>query len=168
MERSQPAMRAGFALACALLALALPRPGRRPEPCRQPSLRAAGEVVCAPAGSGPRRLAGPARRLFDLPVDPNRADVVTLETLPGIGPLLARAIVAERCRRPFASLADLTRVRGLGPARVGALAPWVAFERTRVSGGAASVESATCRSSCGVCGARPGPADAPSPPAERH
>jgi competence protein ComEA len=156
-------------LACALLALALPRPGRRPEPCRQPSLRAAGEVVCAPAGAGPRRLAGPARRLFDLPIDPNRADVVSLETLPGIGPVRARAIAAERCRRPFASLADLERVRGLGPARVGALSPWVAFETPMASCHEASVESATCHSSCGVAGAGPGPADAPPPAAaERH
>jgi hypothetical protein len=170
MERSASTARAGFALACALFALALPRPGRGPEPCLEPALRAAGEVVCLdrpshhPAAVGGERapLAGPGRRLFGLPIDPNHADVATLETLPGIGPARARAIASERCRRPFASLADLQRVRGLGPARVGALAPFVAFATPLATCDATSVESRTCRSSCGSAG--PGPAAAGEPP----
>jgi len=43
-------------------------------------------------------------------VDLNKADVLTLETLPGVGPDLARSIIAAR---PFKSLSDLDRVGGL-------------------------------------------------------
>jgi hypothetical protein len=150
METSAPTARAGFALACALLALAVPWPGRSPEPCRHPRLRASGEVVCD-ASAGPR-LAGPARRLFGLPIDPNCADLVTLETLPGIGPARARAIADERRVRPFASLDELQRVRGLGPVRVGALAPWVEIDSSLAACDAASVKSRPCRSSCGNAG----------------
>jgi hypothetical protein len=153
MENSAPTARAGFALACALLALALPWPDRLPEVCLQPRFRAPGEVVCdASAGPGQPRFAGPARRLFGLPIDPNCADLVTLETLPGIGPARARAIADERRRRPFASLADLERVRGLGPARVGALTPWVAIDPGLAPCDAPSVKSNACRSSCGSAG----------------
>lgn len=49
----------------------------------------------------------------------NRADAEELATLPGIGPRLAEAIVAERRRNgPFRSPDDLQRVRGIGPALV--------------------------------------------------
>lgn len=127
MNQSARAARAGLVLSCALFVLALPRPGTRPEPCLQPALRAAGEVLCQPARDGGRpRLEGPARRLFGLPIDPNRADARTLEALPGIGPARAGAIVAERSRRPFEDVADLERVPGIGPKTRRAIAPWVA------------------------------------------
>ncbi len=46
--------------------------------------------------------------------------------LPGIGPARARAIVEERSRGgPFASVADLARVRGIGPVTTAALAALV-------------------------------------------
>lgn len=49
-------------------------------------------------------------------VDANAAPASALERLPGIGPSLARAIVAERERGgPFTSPEDLARVRGIGP-----------------------------------------------------
>lgn len=51
-------------------------------------------------------------------IDVNRADVETLQRLPGVGPALARRIVEERSNRPFASVDDLRRVRGIGPATV--------------------------------------------------
>lgn len=77
-------------------------------------------------GRGPL-LRGPARLLFGLGVDPNRADPRTLEALPGIGPARAAAIVAERERRPFAHAADLERVAGIGPATRRRVAPWLAL-----------------------------------------
>jgi competence ComEA-like helix-hairpin-helix protein len=56
----------------------------------------------------------------------NRATVVELEGLPGIGPSLARRIVADReARGAFATVAALDRVPGVGPAllaRLGRLA----------------------------------------------
>jgi competence protein ComEA len=56
------------------------------------------------------------------PLDLNAATVEQLETLPGIGPTLAAAIVDERERNgPFRSVDDLERVRGIGTGRLDAL-----------------------------------------------
>jgi competence protein ComEA len=56
------------------------------------------------------------------PVDVNRASARELETLPGVGPATAAAIVAERERNgPFASFEDLERVPGIGPAKLAGL-----------------------------------------------
>jgi competence ComEA-like helix-hairpin-helix protein len=62
-------------------------------------------------------------------VDVNHADENALQTLPGIGPSLARRIVEARRRKPFASVDDLTRVRGIGPATVKRLRGRVSVHR---------------------------------------
>lgn len=50
-------------------------------------------------------------------IDINRAGASELSLLPGVGPSLAQAIVADRTERgPFATIADIDRVRGVGPA----------------------------------------------------
>ena len=50
----------------------------------------------------------------------NRASAQELESLPGVGPVLAGRIVADRdAHGPFATLDDLGRVPGVGPAIVG-------------------------------------------------
>jgi competence protein ComEA len=65
-----------------------------------------GPVVEAPAG----------------PVDINRADAGLLDTLPGVGPATAAAIVSERDRNgPFLGVDDLERVPGIGPAKLAGL-----------------------------------------------
>jgi competence protein ComEA len=52
----------------------------------------------------------------------NRATAVELERLPGIGPSLARRIVADReARGAFATLEALDRIPGIGPALVARL-----------------------------------------------
>jgi competence ComEA-like helix-hairpin-helix protein len=52
----------------------------------------------------------------------NRATAVDLEALPGIGPSLARRIVADReARGPFATVQALDRIPGIGPALVARL-----------------------------------------------
>jgi competence protein ComEA len=59
----------------------------------------------------------------DAALNLNRATAVELEGLPGIGPSLARRIVADRdARGPFATVAALDRVAGIGPALVSRLA----------------------------------------------
>jgi competence protein ComEA len=64
-----------------------------------------------------------------LMVDPNTAPPEVLGALPRIGPILARAIVAERRRAPFRSIDDLDRrVRRIGPATITALRPHLRFE----------------------------------------
>lgn len=56
------------------------------------------------------------------PVNLNTADESGLETLPGVGPVLAQRIVADReAHGPFSSLEDLARVSGVGEAMVAAL-----------------------------------------------
>jgi competence protein ComEA len=110
---------AGWLLASALVVLASAPAPRAPAACEQPreaEARAGHSVAvrCGAPAAG-RPLRGPARRLFSLPIDPNLADAPTLETLPGIGPARAAAILRERERAPFASAQELARVRGIGP-----------------------------------------------------
>jgi competence protein ComEA len=66
----------------------------------------------------PAAESAPPALLPDLNVSPERH----LLLLPGIGPARARAIVEERANGPFSSVADLARVRGIGPATTAALA----------------------------------------------
>jgi len=62
-------------------------------------------------------------------VDPSTASRAELSVLPGVGPSLARAIVLDRASHgPFRSVDDLTRVKGIGPARLAALRPWLRVE----------------------------------------
>jgi competence ComEA-like helix-hairpin-helix protein len=71
-------------------------------------------VVASRPGSG-------SARVEKAPVDVNRADETALQTLPGVGPALARRIVEARNEKPFSSLEELARVRGIGPATVARL-----------------------------------------------
>ena len=48
-------------------------------------------------------------------VDLNTADATTLESLPGVGPVTAEAIISHRSQQPFASVEDLLLVKGIGP-----------------------------------------------------
>jgi competence protein ComEA len=64
----------------------------------------------------------PAGAAASGPVDVNRASAEELQSLPGVGPATAAAIVAERERNgPFVGVDDLDRVRGIGPAKLEAL-----------------------------------------------
>lgn len=47
-------------------------------------------------------------------IDINRAGLTELQKLPGIGGVLAARIVEERSKRPFASVEELRRVKGIG------------------------------------------------------
>lgn len=81
-----------------------------PTPGEQvPAVAGAASGGGSPAESGSGGVSGP--------VDLNTADATTLETLPGIGPVLAERIVAWREENgPFASVDELGDVSGIGPA----------------------------------------------------
>lgn len=68
-------------------------------------------------GTTPQPLAASDGDLINV----NLATSEQLQQLPGIGPALASAIIAERQREPFASVDDLLRVSGIGEKRLSAV-----------------------------------------------
>ena len=126
-------VRAAVAACALIVALTGPRCPEVEPSCPAPQeLRAVSgatvAVACTPRLL-PRSVRGPAQLLFGRRLDLNRADAASLQVLPNVGPSRAAAIVAERSRRPFRDVADLTRVRGIGPRTVAGLADWVEVSR---------------------------------------
>lgn len=81
-------------------------------------------AASGPGGSGATGSAGGAagQPLIDL----NTATAVELETLPGVGPATASAILAHRdLNGPFRSVDDLIDVRGIGEAKLEQIRPLV-------------------------------------------
>ncbi len=75
---------------------------------------------------------GTAAPVTDNKVDINTATAQTLETLPGIGPSKAEAIVRFRTEHgPFHAANDLLQVPGIGQATVARLAPYLDFSSQR-------------------------------------
>ena len=118
---------AGVGLAA--VAFALGRWLRDPEPGGALLVLGVAALGCAlalrrlyrPGGIG-RAPARAAPAPLDQRVDLNTATVAELQRVPGIGPMGARRIVAERERSgPYRTPADLARVAGFGPSRVRAL-----------------------------------------------
>jgi competence ComEA-like helix-hairpin-helix protein len=82
----------------------------------------------APGGTPRGRDAGGSVG-YDEPVDINRASAVELVQLPGIGPAIAQRIIVHRdSAGPFRTLDDLLAVRGIGPAILERLRPFVHHE----------------------------------------
>ena len=72
--------------------------------------------------AAPGSASAPSESTPSGPVDVNRASAGELESLPGVGPATAAAIVDERDRNgPFSSFDDLERVPGIGPAKLARL-----------------------------------------------
>lgn len=66
-------------------------------------------------------------------VDINRADWAELTLLPRIGPTLAQRIVASRrCEGRFRTPSQLLRVKGIGPATLRKIRPYLALPPTAV------------------------------------
>ena len=81
-----------------------------------------GEADVPPADVGGPAGVGSGTTLVDL----NTAGSVELESLPGIGPAIAGAIIDERARRGgFRTVDDLLGVRGIGRAKLEQIRPLV-------------------------------------------
>jgi competence protein ComEA len=79
-----------------------------------------GETVLAATGSG----SGGGAAASDGIVNINSADAATLESLPGVGPATAQAIIDYRTQHGrFRSVDDLLNVRGIGPSKLSQIKP---------------------------------------------
>ena len=122
MSEDRRVATAALCVSAVLLWLALPGRPPLPKECTEPGERASRggwtlKAGCGPESGGLPPVRGPARRLFGLPLDPNRASPASLETLPGIGPVTAEKIVAYREENgPFRRIEDIQDVPGIGPA----------------------------------------------------
>lgn len=72
-------------------------------------------------------------------LDPNVATAEELILLPGVGPALAQEIVTYReafvPRPAFRTMDDLEQVRGIGPARLAKLRPYLRISHPTPAGG---------------------------------
>ncbi len=126
-------MAARLAIALVLV-LVLAAPGarlrlERPRPPRACAPEGRGEpprhwLGCTADPGTPRVLADDERVVLGLPLDPNRAGARALAFVPGLSRRLAEAIVSDReANGPYAEVAELVRVRGIGPKRLALAAP---------------------------------------------
>jgi competence protein ComEA len=91
--------------------------GTKVDVVRKGSAPVAGPTPAAPATPG-----APAAAMVDI----NTADQVALETIPGIGPVKAAAILQFRTESgSFTSVEQLLEVTGIGPATLEAIRPYV-------------------------------------------
>jgi competence protein ComEA len=67
-----------------------------------------------------RKKAPPAEK-----IDLNRATAEQLRSLPGVGPALSARIIAARQNRPFRSVEDLRKVKGIGAKTLERLRPYL-------------------------------------------
>ena len=101
-------------------------PHDAPAPAATPRADAApmDTVRASPRSPSPDVAATPTA-----PVAINRATARDLETLPGVGPVLAGRILAHReAHGPFADLTALRAVSGIGPRTATRLSPFRRFD----------------------------------------
>ena len=87
-----------------------------------PTMPATPPAMPAASPALPATPAMPAKSMVDI----NSADATMLESLPGVGPTKAQAIVDYRTKNgPFQSAADLEKVPGIGPKTMEQLTPLI-------------------------------------------
>jgi len=71
----------------------------------------------------------------DRVIDPNLASRADLETLPGIGPVLAQRIIDyRRAHGPYKNIADLRKVSGIGRKKLEKMKPYLTIAAKRETG----------------------------------
>jgi competence protein ComEA len=73
-------------------------------------------------------MAGPFAVALQGQVNLNTATAEQLDLLPGVGPATAAKIIAYRDKRPFQSVRQLLRIKGIGPKRLEAMLPYLVLE----------------------------------------
>jgi len=101
-----------------------------PQPSRERRVADGSQVLVRRNGTlDVRAMSGASALAVGRPMDMNRASVIDLTLLPGIGPVTAEKIDAHRRRTgPFRSVDDLLQVSGIGPATLERIRPWVGIE----------------------------------------
>ena len=80
------------------------------------------------APGSPREPTSNGDQSKDILININTASASELESLPGVGPATAKAIIAHRTTvAPFSSVDDLLQVAGIGPAKLEAMRAYVAL-----------------------------------------
>ena len=94
---------------------------RRSDPTSRPVLLAPTPALAALPEAPSRASSVPVGQpAAGAPVNVNTATLEELDTLPGVGPKTAQLIVEGR---PYATVDDLLRVKGIGPATLGKIKP---------------------------------------------
>ncbi|WP_189217024.1 MULTISPECIES: ComEA family DNA-binding protein [Streptomyces] len=97
-----------------------------PVPAAGPATDAPGTGGVGTGGAGGAGTGGPAGAVPAAPLSLNTASAEQLDTLPGVGPVLARHIIDYRTRHGgFRSLDELREVNGIGDRRFADLRPLV-------------------------------------------
>jgi competence protein ComEA len=81
------------------------------------------------------RASAPLLELLGARLDLNGATAAELQSIPGIGPLLAGRLVAHRnAHGPFRSAEQLRAVAGVGPSMLHRLSRWVTLGKEAAPG----------------------------------
>ncbi len=83
-----------------------------------------GDVLDPESCDAPTRMDPDDLAALAVPIDPNRDDALALESLPGIGPVLAIRIVEGR---PYPDATSLLAVKGIGPRTLARISPRLTF-----------------------------------------
>ena len=105
--------------------------GRKPPPPSDLKLTSGSRLEVTPQGTYRLgRMSGPRLLTLGLGLDLNTATAEDLEALPGLGPALARRIVAHRAiHGQFRKLKNLLKVSGIGAKKLEALRPFVNIKK---------------------------------------
>lgn len=116
--------------------LGLGNPEAMPPPAGEAAITTgesvSGTLIETRGGRPPGRKSDLQPKTPDSAIDPNLSSQEDLETLPGIGPVLAQRIIAyRRVHGPFKKIDDLRQVSGIGPKKLEKLRPYVAIAGQR-------------------------------------
>ena len=103
----------------AVASLAQTPPVPEPEPTETEAFNSATYASQRPPSPSPAAAAQIAAVRDGGRIDVNQADALTLQLLPGVGPVVSQRILSDRAAHgPYPTLAAMTRVSGIGPRTV--------------------------------------------------